>query len=124
MIPNELQPTSKHVSSTGTEDILSRIDSVIKQNKRTEWTFIICSLALFATGIACIVVALVTKNFAWSTPSVVTTALLYKPLAEIKSIRMKNIALATIPMLITQLPADKAAKEIQKLISSLYGEKK
>ena len=57
------------------EDILSRIDLVIRQNKRIEWTYIICSLVLFGVGIACIVLALVTKNFAWSTPSVVTTGL-------------------------------------------------
>lgn len=107
-----------------TEDILSRIDLVIKQNKRIEWTYIICSLVLFAVGIACIVLALVTKNFVWSTPSVVTTGLLYKPLGEIKAIRMKNIALATVPILITQLTKEKAAEEIQKLISSLYEEKK
>lgn len=112
------------MSLARTENILSRIDLVIKQNKRIEWTYIICSLMLFGVGIACIVLALVTKNFAWSTPSVVTTALLYKPLREIKAIRMKNIALATVPMLITQLPKEKAAEEIQKLISSLYEEKK
>lgn len=121
MVANEQVPAAE---KAGTEDILSRIDSVISQNKRIEWIFIICTLILFVTGIACIIVALATKNFAWSTPSVLTTALLYKPLGEIKSIRAKNIALSTIPMLITQLPADKAAKEIQKLISSLYGEKK
>ncbi len=106
------------------EGILSRIDLVIKQNKRVEWTYIICSLVLFSVGIACIVLALVTKDYAWSTPSVVTTALLYKPLGEIKAIRMKNIALATVPILITKLPKEKAAMEIQKLIKSLYEEKK
>ena len=43
-------------------------------------------------------------------------------LKEIKGIRQKNIALATAPMLITQLPKAKAAKEIQKLLQTLYGE--
>lgn len=108
----------------GINDILARIDLVIRQNKRIEWTYIVCSIVLFGVGIACIVVALVTKNFAWSTPSVVTTGLLYKPLAEIRAIRIKNIALATVPILISQLPKEKAAEEIQKLISSLYEEKK
>jgi len=48
--------------------------------------------------------------------------LLYWPLREIKDIRQKNIALATAPMLITQLPKAKAAEEIQKLLQNLYGE--
>jgi hypothetical protein len=52
--------------------------------------------------------------------SVVTTGLLHRPLREIKEIRQKNIALATAPMLITQLPAQQAAQEIQKLLQTLY----
>lgn len=105
------------------EEILSRVDDVLRQNRRIEWTYIGLTLALFATGIACFVAALSTGQFAWSTPSAITTGLLYWPLREIKEIRNKNIALATAPMLITQLPADKAAEEIQKLLQNLYGSK-
>ena len=79
---------------------------------------------MFLLGISCFIVALVTRQFAWSTPSAITTLLLYPSLIEIKEIRQKNIALATAPMLINQLPADKAAEEIQKLLQTLYGEKK
>ena len=104
------------------EEILSRIDLVIKENKRIEWTYIILTTILFGTGISCFIVALITGHFAWSTPSAITTGLLYWPLKEIKDIRQKNIALATAPMLITQLPKMKAAEEIQKLLHSLYGE--
>lgn len=103
------------------ETILSRIDEVLKQNKRIEVTYIILTVLLFLTGISCFIVALVTGHFAWSTPSAITTGLLYYPLKEIKDIRQKNIALATAPMLITQLPKQKAAEEIQKLLQSLYG---
>ena len=85
----------------------------------TSWT-----IALFSTGIACFVVALVNGQFAWSTPSAITTGLLYWPLREIKDIREKNIALATAPTLITQLPKAKAAEEIQKLLQTLYGVEK
>jgi len=106
-----------------TEDILKRIDDVLIQNKRIEWTYITLTILLFATGISCFIVALVTGQFAWSTPSAITTGLLYWPLKEIKSIRHKNIALATAPMLITQLPKGKAAEEIQKLLQTLYEEK-
>jgi hypothetical protein len=106
-----------------TDETLSRIDEVLKSNRRIEWIYIVLTVALFLSGIACIIMALATGRFFWSTPSVVTTGLLYYPLREIKDIRQKNIALATAPMLISQLPPDKAAKEIQKLLQKLYGEK-
>lgn len=109
---------------TSTDDILSRIDIVLRDNKRIEWTYIFLTVVLFGTGIACFVTALITGHFAWSTPSAITTGLLYWPLREIKEIRQKNIALATAPVLITQLPKAKAAEEIQKLLQSLYGGQK
>jgi hypothetical protein len=105
------------------DEILNRIDLVLRRNRKTEWTYIICTVVLFAVGIACIVMALVTGNYVWSTPSVITTGLLYKPLREIKTIRQENIALATAPMLIQQLPRAQAAAEIQRLLQRLYGEK-
>lgn len=104
-----------------TEEIITRIDDVLKQNRRIEWTYIGLTVMLFIAGISCFVVALATGEFAWSTPSAITTGFLYWPLREIKEIRQKNIALATAPMLITQLPPDKAAEEIQKLLQNLYG---
>ncbi len=104
------------------DDVLSRIDIVLKENKRIEWIYIILTGLLFLTGISCFISALISGNFAWSTPSAITTGLLYWPLKEIKDIRSKNIALATAPMLITQLPKAKAAEEIQKLLQSMYGE--
>lgn len=107
-----------------TDEILSRIDIVLKSNKRIEWTYIILTVALFGTGIACFITALISGQFAWSTPSVITTGLLHWPLKEIKEIRQKNIALAIAPVLITQLPKAKAAEEIQKLLQSLYGGQK
>jgi len=106
---------------TSTTDIIERIDDVLVQNRRIEWTYILLTVVLFLTGISCFIVALATGNFAWSTPSAITTGLLYWPLREIKDIRQKNIALATAPMLITQLPKAKAAEEIQKLLQTLYG---
>lgn len=105
-----------------TDQILERIDVVLDQNKRIEWTYIVLTVVLFGTGIACFITALVSGHFAWSTPAAVTTGLLYWPLKEIKDIRQKNIALATAPMLITQLPTDEAVVEIQKLLKTLYGE--
>lgn len=106
------------------EAILERIDLVLEENKRIEWIYIILTVLLFGTGIACFVSAIITQNFAWSSPSAITTGLLYWPLQEIKDIRAKNIALATAPLLITQLPKAKAAEEIQKLLQTLYGNKK
>ena len=104
------------------EDILNRIDIVLKENRRVEWTYISLTIVLFGCGISCFIVALITGHFAWSTPSALTTGLLHFPLEQIKDIRKKNIALATAPMLINQLPKAKAAEEIQKLLQTLYGE--
>lgn len=104
-----------------TEAIIERVDYVLRQNRRIEWTYIVLTGALFATGISCFIAALLSGELAWSTPSAITTGLLYWPLKEIKEIRNKNIALAMAPMLITQLPSDKAAEEIQNLLNNLYG---
>ena len=60
-----------------TEDITKRVDDVLRQNRRIEWTYIGLTGALFATGISCFAVALSTGEFAWSTPSAITTGLLY-----------------------------------------------
>ena len=95
---------------------------MLDNNKRIEWTFIILTAVLFFTGIVCFITALLSGEFAWSTPALVTTGLLYWPLKEIKDIRKNNIALATAPMLITQLPTDQAAIEIQKLLQNLYSD--
>ena len=108
---------------TSTGETLSRIDEVLNLNRRIEWTYIILTVVLFLAGITCIIMALVTGKYLWSTPSAVTTGLLYYPLREIKDIRQKNIALATAPILISQLPPDKAAEQIQKLLEQLYGGK-
>lgn len=108
---------------TSIDDILGRVDFVLEQNKKTEWLYIIGTGLLFIVGIICIIVAIVTKDYVWSTPSVITTGFLYKPLREIKTIRQDNIALAMVPMLIRELPRQKAAEEIQKLIQRLFGDK-
>ena len=113
--------TGNWIVMSTTEQIIDRIDDVLRQNRRIEWIYIGLTGILFCIGTACFIAALSTGHFAWSTPSAITTGLLYWPLREIKEMRNKNIALATAPMLITQLPPDKAAEEIQKLLQKLYG---
>lgn len=103
-------------------EILVRIDDVLRENRRIEILFLVLTTGLFLAGIACIISALATGHFLWSTPSVVTTGLLHWPLKEIRSIRSKNIALATAPVLIETLPPNQAAKELQNLLRTLYGE--
>lgn len=104
-----------------TNEILARIDDVLRQNKRIEWIYVTLTILLFISGIACLISALLTGKYLWASPAVITTGFLYWPLKEIKQIRQQNIALATAPMLITKLPKDKAVVEIQKLLQSLYG---
>ena len=105
---------------TDLDKTLARIDTVLRQNRQIEWTYIVLTVLLFLVGIGCIVTAIVSGQLIWSTPSAVTTGLLYSPLKEIKNIRRKNIALATAPALITMLPTESAATEIQKLLETLY----
>ncbi len=103
------------------EQIMERIDEVHKQNKTTEILLLVGTSILFLCGITCFILAIAKQEFAWGTPPVITTGLLYFPLKEIKELRRKNIALATTPALISQLPKAKAAEEIQKLIQNLFG---
>lgn len=103
------------------EQILERVDEVHKQNRTTEILLLIGTSILFLCGITCFILAIVKQEYAWGTPPVVTTGLLYFPFKEIKELRKKNIALATAPALISQLPKAKAAEEIQKLIQTLFG---
>lgn len=106
-----------------TNEILDRIDKVLRENKQIENIYLFLTILLFVLGIACIVYTLIVGKLAWSTPSAITTGFLYFPLKEIKLLRNKNVALATAPIIITQLPPHKAAVEIQKLLEHIYGEK-
>lgn len=110
--------------SPSINDTLNRIDDVLGQNRKIEWTYIILTVLLFGCGIACMICALVSGNYVWSSPSAVTTGLLYWPLKEIKGIRRNNIALATAPILIATLPPQEAAKELQILLHTLYVDEK
>jgi hypothetical protein len=96
---------------------------VLKNNRRIEYIYISLTVILFLCGIAGIIKALVSGQLLWSIPPVFTTAFLHYPLTAIKDFRQKNIALATAPALISLLPTDKAAEQMQKLIQQLYGEK-
>jgi hypothetical protein len=107
-----------------TENILARIDDVIKANKRSEWLFCILLVILFLVGIGSIICAIISKEYVWTTPSLLTTCLLKWPLKEIRCMRIKNIALATAPMLIDKLPPKDATKEIQKMLTRLFDEGK
>ncbi len=106
------------------DQLLSRIDDVLGNNKRVETVLIVCALVLFLCGIACIASALFTGQYLWSTPAIVTTVLLKWPIEKIQNIRRDNIALATAPAIIKMLPRATAAAELQKLIQKLYGETK
>ncbi len=108
------------------ENLQQRIDKVLSDNRKAEWLFIILTTILFVLGIACIATSLFTKNFVYSIPSAFTTFFLKYPLKEIKllrrvlflNVRDKNLAIA--PALIKQLPTEKSAKEIQKLLENLH----
>lgn len=104
-----------------TKEILSRIDTVLKENKSLQTSFIILSVILFLAGIAAVFYALCTNQLVWTIPSAFISLFLKWPIQNIIKLREKNIALATVPVLIDTLPIEKAAEEIQKLIEHLYG---
>lgn len=103
------------------DQIVRRIDEVHGQNRTTEIMLLIGTSILFLCGIVCFIIAMVTQKYAWGSPPVITTGLLYFPLKEIKELRKKNIALAIAPVLISTLPKAKAAEEISKLLDNLFG---
>ena len=107
-----------------TNDILARIDDVINYNRKIFWIYVFLTAILFLIGAACLICALVQGKYIWSVPPAFTTGFLIWPLNQINQLRRDNVALATVPILITKLPKDKAAKEIQKLIGFLYGDEK
>ncbi|RWQ28341.1 hypothetical protein [Mesorhizobium sp.] len=107
---------------TPIDQILKRIDDVLKDNRRTETIYILMTVLLFGAGIGCLIQAVYMREFLWSVPPVATTALLHYPMTQIRDLRAKNIALATAPLLISTLPVDKAAEEMVRLLKSLHGE--
>jgi hypothetical protein len=115
-------PTRKRdVSGPLLEDLINRIDAVLRRNRPTELIILSLTIILFLTGIATLVTALVTRRFLWSTPATLTTTLLYWPLRQLRGMRSENILLAVVPVLLRQLNNVQAAKEIQLLLRHLYG---
>lgn len=103
------------------KQILERIDIVLKENRGLQNIFIFLSVTLFICGIMGILYTIFTNQPFWLIPPAFTTFFLKYPIEKILKLREKNIALATVPALITSLPPDKASVEIQKLIEKLYG---
>lgn len=102
------------------ESTLKRIDAILSKNSKEQSLYLTLTVALFASGIFCLLLAFMSSAFVWSIPSAITTTLLHWPLKQIWNLRQKNIALAIVPMLIAQLSPDKAEKEIQRLIDKIY----
>ena len=106
-----------------TEEILKRIDNVLSENRSLQTLFVLLITILFVCGIAAVVMAIIRNQFIWTIPSAFTSLFLKWPIQSIIKLREKNIALATIPILINTLPPEKVVEEIQKLIEHLYGTK-
>lgn len=104
-----------------TDEILARIDKVLRENKSLTIVYILMSVTLFILGITAIAYALYTGNLIYTAPSAFTSLFLAWPIQSVIKLREKNIALATVPILISTLPKAQAAEEIQKLIEKLYG---
>lgn len=104
-----------------TEEILTRIDTVLKENRSLTVVYVVMSGTLFTLGISSIGYALYTDQLVYTIPSAFTSLFLVWPIQNVVKLREKNITLATVPILISTLPRAQAAAEIQKLIEQLYG---
>lgn len=102
------------------QEVLKRIDDVLRENKIWLYLYAGLTVVLFLLGIAGVIVALLKGQFIWTIPSACISFFLRWPILQVKQIRDKNIALATVPALITKLPRKDAAKQIQQLIEKLY----
>lgn len=101
-------------------DFEARADRVLDRNRGQEWLFATLAALQFLTGLGLILAAIVSGDYGWSIPTVVTTYLLRWPLTRLWVIRQQNIAVSLAPALIRELPAAKAVEQIQRLIESLY----
>lgn len=103
------------------DKVIPRIDEVLKGNQLVFWIQVFLAVVLFLLGIGALCFALMSNQLIWAVPPAFTTFFLRYPFEKIIEMRNKNIALATVPVLIRELPDEKAVEEIQKLIRQLYG---
>ncbi len=102
-----------------TKTIEARIDQVIQKNNKFETTIICMSIGIFLIGGTAFIYGFFIGNVFVVTPSVIITGLLYWPIKKLEKIRKENISLAVIPTLIENLPPEKAALELIKLLSKI-----
>lgn len=101
------------------DNINDRIDQVLQSNKRHETSVIVMSVFIFVLGVTALIYGMVDGNAFIVAPSTLFSGALYWPIKQILKIRKDNIALATLPSLITTLPPEDAARELVKLLDKI-----
>ncbi len=106
------------------QETLSHVKSVLDQNRRTEYFLLIGIAILFVLGVVSAGMMLYNGAYIWSIPSAAGALFLKWPIERVERMRRNSIALSAAPIFISQLPPAAAAKEIQKLLESLFKEQR
>lgn len=103
------------------EKTLNLLGETIRANRFYEYVLIGLIITLFASGIACFWVAMLSGNIVLAAPPLLTTAILQWPILRLQGMRKDNMLVQTIPILVQILPPHDAAEEIRALIAYFIG---
>jgi hypothetical protein len=98
-----------------------RVDKALADNQRDHKIVQLMAVAIFAMGILIILVAYRHENPYVTTGALVSQLFLYWPVREILRLRRENLMLQTLPVLVSTLEPEPAAREIVKLLAYLRG---
>jgi len=101
--------------------INNRVDRALADNLRAEHIVIAMAIGIFVTGAATLCVAYWQQNPYIGGGSVIVSGFLYWPIREILKVRRDNLILQVLPVMLAELSAEDAAKEIKKLADHLRG---
>jgi hypothetical protein len=101
-------------------DIINeRVDKALADNRRAENIVIGMAVAIFILGVALVIVAYWRLNPYVGGGAIIFQGLLYWPIKEILKLRRDNVILQSLPAIVTALPFDRAADEIEKMLAFL-----
>lgn len=99
--------------------INTRVDQALAANRRAEHIITAMAALIFLLGLVVAGVGYAAANPYVSSGAILFQSALYFPIRRIGSLRRDNIILQTFPVMITALPAERAADEIVKLLDFL-----
>ncbi len=100
-------------------DVGERIERALTDHRRYATIVVWLSVAIFLLGVTGIVIGLMQKNAFIVVPATAMGAFLYWPIDKILRIRKDNLLLVVTPSLIAELPPERAAEQIIKLVEKM-----